>query len=49
MASGIRKDEKAKKIFYKIIKVPKEMQQGTQKRPSMKLRRQWFIDSLMSM
>lgn len=49
MASGIRKSEKAKKIFYKIIKVPKEMQQDTQQKPSKRLRKQWYIDSMMSM
>ena len=48
MASGIRKNAKAKKIFYKIMNTPKDLQQDTQIKPSAKTRYAWYVDSLMT-
>ncbi len=45
MPGMIRKEEWAKKLFYKKMKTPKDKQQNTQNPPSDRLRQQWFIDS----
>lgn len=48
MPQGTRPNEKAMLIAYKVLKVPKEMQQQTEPRPSERLIKEWVRDSSMA-
>lgn len=48
MAQGPRPNEKAKKIAYKILKTPKDLQQRDEPVPPAELIREWYRDSFLS-
>lgn len=48
MAQAPRPNVKAMKIAYKILKVPKDLQQRNEQMPPERLVREWFRDSSMS-
>lgn len=45
MPGQVRTNSKATKIAYKILKIPKDKQQRTERHPPQKLIREWFRDS----
>lgn len=48
MPGQIRTDKKLMKVFYKIMKVPKNQQQGTRQKPSEKKQEMWDRDNISS-
>jgi hypothetical protein len=45
MPQAPRPNKKAMKIAYKILKVPKDLQQRNEQEPPERLVREWFRDS----